>query len=249
MSSDSCAHCVSGEIHSGEPTGTLTSILGLQTYIAKASHPSGKVILFLHDGFGVPFVNNRLLADTYAAETGATVYIPDFFEGDAVPIQVMVEKLPFDFMVWKDKHPKEHCRKLVTDFLTELKAHHGVTNVVTIGFCWGGWPSLELAGTDLIDAAAVAHPSMVEFPKDIENISKPTLFLCAETDQQFPLEKRELSEQILQKKGLPAKFVLYPGTTHGFAIRGNRDADPVVAKACVDAKNEAVKFFKAQLHL
>jgi hypothetical protein len=41
---------------------------------------------------------------------------------------------------------------------------------------------------------------------------------------------------------MSTKFVLYPGTTHGFAARGDPN-DPKVAQAKEDAAQEAVAFF------
>lgn len=38
----------------------------------------------VHDAFGWEFNNTRLLADHYAKEVGATVYLPDFYHGSAV---------------------------------------------------------------------------------------------------------------------------------------------------------------------
>jgi hypothetical protein len=36
------------------------------------------------------FPNTRLLADHYAQEVGATVYVPDFFAGDELPLEAML---------------------------------------------------------------------------------------------------------------------------------------------------------------
>jgi len=243
------SHCVEGHVHKGKATGTIEVIGGLNTYVAKAAHPNGKAVLFLHDAFGLPFINNQLLSDVYAKESGANVYLPDLFEGDAVPIEVVTEKKAFDFMKWKEGHSKEKVRPLFLAVIKDLKENHGITNIVSTGYCYGGWCSIELAATDLVDGAVMAHPSAMEVPKDIENVKKPCLFLCAEEDHSFPKASLEASKEILEKKGIPNVFEFYPGTVHGFAVRGPDDANPVVQKAAQDAKDAAVAFFKKYLNI
>lgn len=242
---DSFSCCVSGHIHTGEPKGTLTKIAGLDTYMAQPDQFTGRAVLFIHDAFGLLFANNKLLADTYAKQAGVLVVLPDFFEGDPVP-ESALKTGQFDFMSWVSKHGKDHCYPMIENVAKELREKHGVTKLAAIGFCWGGWGTLKLGATDLADAVAVAHPSMLDMPADVENLKKPALFLCAEVDQQFPEEKRKAAQEILQKKGLDATFEFYPGTTHGFAVRFNTD-DQVAAKAAEDAKNKAVAFFKKNL--
>jgi dienelactone hydrolase len=105
---------------------------------------------------------------------------------------------------------------------------------------------LRLGATDLVDVTAVAHPSFVEIPTEIENLKKPCLFLMAETDQQFGPEKQAQAREILKNRSEEFKFVFYPGTNHGFAVRNDKSQE-IPAKAAEDAKNQAVDFFKKYL--
>jgi len=73
MSFSEC--CVKGFKWNSVPTGREESLAGLKTYVA-GNNPHAAILL-IHDLFGWTFVNNRLLADHYAAEVGATVYLPD----------------------------------------------------------------------------------------------------------------------------------------------------------------------------
>ena len=69
--------CVSGFKWDGTPTGTETKIGNNDTYIAGSN--SNAAILVITDLFGWRFTNTRLLADDYATEANATVYIPDLY--------------------------------------------------------------------------------------------------------------------------------------------------------------------------
>jgi hypothetical protein len=91
----SCPECVSGFVHSGTPTGQVTTIHGRKTYVA--SPPEGvtpkAIIVMISDGFGWGFINNRLLADTYAAKGNFLVYLPDFMNGVFVPLNLHIFKV------------------------------------------------------------------------------------------------------------------------------------------------------------
>lgn len=77
-----CKDCVSGTLHNGPSTGKVTTLHGLPTYVAEPSSGSPKgIIVIIPDAFGWEFINNRLLADSYAKRGDYRVYIPDFMNG------------------------------------------------------------------------------------------------------------------------------------------------------------------------
>ena len=80
-----CAHCVSGVVHSGTPTGTEIKLGSIPCYYAAPpiGHPAAPTIIFFTDIFGYSFINARLLADSFASKN-LHVLIPDIFDGDAV---------------------------------------------------------------------------------------------------------------------------------------------------------------------
>ncbi|KAL0477078.1 AIM2 [Acrasis kona] len=241
--SGSC--CFKGHIHTGEPKGTTIKLAGTETYFAEAEKFDGRALLFLSDAFGLELVNNKLLVDSFAKQANLNVYMPDQFNGNPAPISAL-QGVPFDFMAWGKSFSKEACYDNNVKFANELKEKHGVTKLAVIGYCWGGFSTLMIGATDIANAVAVAHPSRLDFPGDIERIKKPCLFLCAEVDHQFPLENVEKSKEILKDRPEGHKFVQYPGTNHGFAVRFNGD-DEVAAKAAEDAFQQAIQFFNKHL--
>jgi len=247
---DKDAKCCEGSVASGSPVGTITKILGVDVYVTSgADKSSSRAVLFLTDAFGIPFVNSRLLADYYAREANLTVYIPDLFDGEPVPEEILLNpelRKTYDFSTFMSRNSKEIRYPRIVSIAKELKQNHGVKKLAAIGFCYGGWGTAKLAGDQLVDGAAFAHPSRIEFPADIENIKTPTLFLMAETDEQFPPKIHEETKAILAKKPFPFTFNFYPKVSHGFAVRGNSD-DPVVKQAAEDAAKAAVNFFNTVL--
>lgn len=84
----SCPDCFRGGVSESQPTGTIKTIHGIQTYVAQPADgvtPKG-IIVYITDAFGWDFVNNRILSDKYAKEGGFLVYCPDFMNG--IPISL-----------------------------------------------------------------------------------------------------------------------------------------------------------------
>jgi hypothetical protein len=79
----SCSDCFAGHVHEGKPKGTIEKLHGLDTYVSKPAE--GKtvrgIIIIIPDSFGMPFINNRLLADHYVEKGDFIVYLPDFMKG------------------------------------------------------------------------------------------------------------------------------------------------------------------------
>jgi len=93
----------------------------------------------------------------------------------------------------------------------------------------------------------MAHPTRVEVPAQFEQVSVPTLFLCAEEDSQFPYPTAvDQTKAVYEKSGVAHEFHVYLGTKHGFAIRGDEN-NAVHAKAKTDAAAAAIKFFQSRL--
>ena len=67
--------CLKGFKWDAEPQGRETKVNELSCYVA-GTNPDIAIVV-IHDLYGWTFPNTRLLADHYAAEVGATVYVPD----------------------------------------------------------------------------------------------------------------------------------------------------------------------------
>ena len=110
------------------------------------------------DVFGLPLLNNKLIADAYANSGEWLVLLPDFFKGDPVPLKVADVLLPVDatkqstfakysgilagapsFVMWMTRHKQGPTDKVCMDFLQELRrATPRSQKIGMVGFCWGG---------------------------------------------------------------------------------------------------------------
>ena len=107
-----------------------------------------------------------MLADDFA-RTGFKVVMPDIFDGEPVPADGLNPGVNFDFMAWVGRHPTDRVLTIVRSVMEVLKSE-GVTKFASMGFCFGARPSFDLAFTGEVQVVAVAHPSLLKIPDDLE---------------------------------------------------------------------------------
>eukprot|EP01112_Ceratiomyxa_fruticulosa_P013096 TRINITY_DN3661_c0_g2_i5.p1 TRINITY_DN3661_c0_g2~~TRINITY_DN3661_c0_g2_i5.p1 ORF type:complete len:276 (-),score=48.13 TRINITY_DN3661_c0_g2_i5:188-1015(-) len=275
MSHDIHKHCVSIELHSGEPKGKSEEDISLgegleATYVATPSVQvrKDKAVFYITDLFGITIVNHKLLADAIAEESGLTVYVPDLLGKHepsgkgAVPVEDQANFSPDYFKNWFGQNPLPTTSQRCQDFIKVLKEKRGFTSVAVVGFCWGGRFAAELASHPDVDGAAIVHAAFLadhngNLNKDIvEAINKPTLWIYVIGDYVFPEGARKAAHEILEKNKVPNTFIDFESKDgsgknrieHGFAIRGS-ESDPIVVQARKEAKDHVVKFFRQLYHI
>ncbi|KAI1612701.1 hypothetical protein EDD37DRAFT_317694 [Exophiala viscosa] len=168
----SCPDCFRGAEHSHtQPKGTIETIHGIRTYIAGGSDPSRSksAIIYLPDAFSLKLVNNKLLADEYATQTGCTVYIPDVIRNGGMDPSLMPKMemvmllnptwtiggvftkiyttltllptiIPFVLL-----GKPENVYPQILDYARAVKKDLPAGGKLGVaGFCWGAWPSTKL---------------------------------------------------------------------------------------------------------
>ncbi|GAM87178.1 hypothetical protein ANO11243_051990 [Dothideomycetidae sp. 11243] len=257
------ACCFTGFRWGGSPKGKEERIADSDTYVTGTNKE--RAILIVHDGSGWQAQNNRLLADHFADEVDATVYLPDFFRGASffsflpqnVKEDIMSGK-PFDFADFMSKNPdvigkfmgantKDIRKPELFAVAKELKSKY--KRVGATGYCWGGWACFQLGGKgeDLVDCVTVAHPAMLT-TEEIDNIGVPIQIHAPENDFTFTPELKAYSLEKIPKLNLPFSYQLHPGQEHGFASRGNQN-DPREMKAMILAKDLTAAWFRVFLNV
>ncbi|KAK3065505.1 hypothetical protein LTS18_006216 [Coniosporium uncinatum] len=234
--------CKTGFNWNGKPTGSESTFANTKTYVAGSN--KDRTVLMVHDVFGWTFPNLRLLADHYAKEANATVYLPDFFDGEVIDPSTLEDpekRKNFDLMAFIGRHSKEIRYPEIESFAKELRSKY--KKVGAIGFCYGGWAVFKLAakGNDLLDCVSTAHPSLLE-KSEVSNLGVPTQLLIPETDQMFTPELKEFSLKTLPEIGVEFDYQYFPGLVHGFAAKGDEN-DKKQKDGLERAKNAAVGWF------
>lgn len=212
------ACCISTHFHDGKAAGKFETVFGLDTYVSGSGALS---VVILTDIYGHKYNNVLLIADEFA-KAGYLVYIPDILKGDPVPATQE------DLSQWIGEHPVEVTDPIVDGFLSALRKKVGGGFIGVVGYCYGGRYSIRQIGDKgHADAAAVAHPSLVQI-EEVKAIKKPLLISAAEVDPIFTTELRHKTEETLVDIGATYELDLFSGVLHGFAVRGDIKHEPTL---------------------
>ena len=199
-----CADCFRGGIHThAKPKGFMTTLYDQTCYVAPAPSTSTakSQILYLCDGFGLALVNNKLLADRYALETGCKVIAPDIPAGGGLSLDAMTyTDIISDPVRWYDIQGQ--IRRVITFFklvcvglpfllrggkrgsiapIVKL-ARHLKSDLATsggklgvAGFCYGGWVAIQLCLEDAVKSQSepASSQSNIEENTPLLNPSSP----------------------------------------------------------------------------
>ncbi|THV01192.1 cytochrome P450 [Dendrothele bispora CBS 962.96] len=256
----SCPDCTKGVILKGEPNGRIDPSTG--AYIA--SGPEGntsRAIILLTDIYGLGLRNPELLADNFAKRLGCDVYVPDIFAGKppVVPgdlkgprrvgervsmLNMLWSALPHLPAIFRNRSSVVDPR--VKKFIENLQSGKKYTKLGAIGYCFGGSMCIRFASSGLLDTIVVCHPGNPS-QKELDAISIPSCWMCAEDDLTFGRENRARAEKsLVSRRGkdnfTEYQFRDYKGTVHGFASRPNLDI-PEVKEAFEQAFEHAVEWF------
>ncbi|KAH9941214.1 dienelactone hydrolase endo-1,3,1,4-beta-D-glucanase [Epithele typhae] len=238
MSGPMCDSCFTGVRHEGEPEGKIEQIAGIECYVATPSgeYDKAKVVLFLTDVFGIPLINNKLLADDFARNGYRTV-MPDLFQGEPLPRT----------SCWMTRHGPESWHPVVDGVVAALKAE-GISWIGTTGYCFGAPPAWRLALSGDAKVTVVSHPSRLRVPEDLEEYAQkakaPLLINSCEEDKAFPAEAQAKGDDILGGGKFAPGYerTYWPGCSHGFAVRGDM-SNPQVKAGKEGSFEATVKFF------
>ncbi|GBE86617.1 Protein AIM2 [Sparassis crispa] len=246
-----CADCFRGVRHEGEPEGKIEQIGGIECYVATPSvdYAKDKVILFLTDAFGIPLINNRLLADDFA-RNGFKTIIPDLFNGD--PIDAAAFESPgFDFLPWVAKHPPIATSAIV-EKVVKVLTESGVTRIGTTSYCFGAQAAFYLARANISRVTVLSHPSALDVPADLESYhaksKAPLLINSCEVDPQFGPDRQAVADEIFGSGKFAPGYqrTYWEGCVHGFAVRGDL-SDPKVKAGKEGSFKATVEFFAKYL--
>ncbi|EMD96487.1 hypothetical protein COCC4DRAFT_177710 [Bipolaris maydis ATCC 48331] len=242
----SCDNCKRGFKWNGQTVGKETKLNNVNAYVTGDNKDAA--ILIITDVFGWTLPNVRLVADHYAQEANATVYVPDLFHGEVVDPDALSDpekQKNFDIGAFLGRHSKQARWPEIKEHAQTLKSQY--KKVAAIGFCYGGWAAFKLAADpSLIDAISTAHPSLLE-KSEIEGVKVPVQVLSPENDFAYTDELKQATFDILPKTGVQWEYIYFPGLTHGFAVRGNPN-DAAQKAGLERAKRSAVNFFNEFLH-
>lgn len=236
--------CVRGFKWEGTPAGRVESVSNHQVYVAGTN--ADRAVLLIHDLFGWSFPNVRLLADHYAAEVDATVYVPDFFDGEVLDFDALAAErwAEMDLHGMLTRNSRAVREPEILTFAAHLRRLH--KKVGAVGYCYGGWAAFRLGAREhsppLVDCVVVGHPSLLT-RADVDGLAAPLKLLIPEFDPVFTPELRAHCFETLPKMGRPWAYEHFPGVAHACFIRGD-ERKPGERDAMVTGKDSAVYWLR-----
>ena len=126
-----------------------------------------------------------------------------------------------------------------------LNENYSSKSIGSIGWCFGGGQSLNLAlNNDNIDATVIYYGSLVTDTDTLSSINWPVLGIFAELDKGITSDSVNAFKSSLDSIGIKNDITTYPGVDHAFA---NPSGDRYAPNESKDAWNKTVKFLESTL--
>lgn len=182
-----------------QPKGTMQTLHGRQTYIARplnSATPKG-IVIIIPDAFGQSFPNNKHLADEYAARGPFLVYLPEFMDGHSAPSWLVYTfSQLFATATWWDLIRKPYDIAIALYAMAPFIYHNGFGKsmpkvqayfeavrdneateqnlpIGSAGFCWGGQHVFALATGEYKSSKSGKVLCDAHFGAHVSNVSGP----------------------------------------------------------------------------
>ena len=193
-------------------------------------------IVMIHEWWGLND-NIKEMAEKLASH-GYVVLAVDLYNGEVATTSDQARQLISSF----DTDAGIQNMNFAASFIQE---NHNVEKLGSIGWCFGGGQSLNLALNNLdMDATVIYYGSLVTEQESLSAISWPVLGIFAELDQGIPVETVNGFESSLDELDIPNEIHIYPGVDHAFANPSGERYAPDESK---DAWKKTLEFLESNL--
>jgi dienelactone hydrolase len=158
--------------NAGVPVGRMLNVSGIDMYVSypPGANTSTKALLFVTDIFGVPLLQNQLLADSLAANDYLVV-MPDLFRGDAISVER--QEAGANLTEWRALHPTPDIDRIINMTIGYMRSQMAVQRIGGLGYCFGGkYVPRFLTASGGLDLGYIAHPSSLT-EQEIGAMRKP----------------------------------------------------------------------------
>jgi len=187
-------------------------------YFAEAETPRG-LVLIVHDWDGMTDYERRR-ADMLA-DMGYSAFALDMF-GDETPTETVDHRRAATGALYQDR---ERMRALIEAGVAQARERAGDTNMVVMGYCFGGAVALEMARSDMAGSAAgfasfhggLSTPEGQSWTGD----EPPLLILHGGADTSITMDDVATLAKELEAAGTPYAIEVYSGAPHAFTVFGS----------------------------
>ncbi len=100
----------------------------------------------------------------------------------------------------------------------EYLRDESVTKIASLGWCFGGGQSMQLAVSDVhLDATVIYYGNLVDDVERLKSVEWPVLGIFGDQDTSVPLDSVKRFESALDDVGVDHEIHVYKGVGHAFA--------------------------------
>jgi carboxymethylenebutenolidase len=126
-----------------------------------------------------------------------------------------------------------------------LRNEEGATKIASLGWCFGGGQSLQLALSDEdLDATVIYYGSLVTDESKLSSIEQPILGIFGSKDTSIPVATVQQFDSALDNIGIENEIYIYEGVGHAFANPSGMNYAPEETK---DAWDKTVSFLNRHM--
>lgn len=209
----------------------------LAAYEALPARPARAGVVVLPDVRGLhPYY--VALTDRLAEAGLAAVAVDYFGRTDGVSLR----DDDFDWRPRIAEVTPGHVEADASAAVARLRVEHGLEDVFTLGFCFGGSQSWRLAASPLALAGCIGFYGRPSLVADVEGeLRSPLLMLVAGADAATPVEEFVAFADRVRDAGGEVEAHVYDGAPHSFFDRAFADWE----QACADAWERILAFVDA----
>ena len=206
------------------------------------SSPAGKYpgIVMIHEWWGLND-NIKEMARQMASK-GYVVLAVDLYNGHVTNASSQAQVLAGGVR----NNPDAAIKNLqaAVNYLRQNNSSVDGNRIGSLGWCFGGDWSLQLALNEKINATGLYYGKPVTDPKALSVIKWPVLGIFGSTDQSIPVDQVNAFKQALDKDGIQNEIHVYNGVGHAFANPSGGNYAPAETK---DAWQKTLAFFDTHL--
>ena len=120
----------------------------------------------------------------------------------------------------------------------------GSKKIGSLGWCFGGAQSLQIAVNEKLDATVIYYGELIEDKDKLKNLNSPVLGIFGATDSIIPVEKVNLFGTNLKELNIQNEIKIYDGVGHAFA---NPTGQSFAPKETKDAWKKTLEFLSKNL--
>jgi len=192
-------------------------------------------VVMIHEWWGLN-ENIKEMAKKLASH-GYVVLAVDLYGGQVATTSDEARNLMMSF-------DKNDGIKNMNSAVLYLEEHYSPVKIGSLGWCFGGGQSLNLALNNKLDATVIYYGSLVTDTKTLSTITWPVLGIFAELDKGIPVSTVHDFENSLNQLKIKNEIIIYPGVDHAFA---NPSGSSYAPNASQDAWQKTLDFLNSNL--